>query len=70
MFHFFFSNNSKLEKENPHLQKLLRSLRIKTKRPELYLQVLRHKSMYESSFENNERLEFLGDSILDAVVAF
>tara|TARA_R110002050_G_scaffold221441_1_gene357326 strand:- start:125991 stop:126569 length:579 start_codon:yes stop_codon:yes gene_type:complete len=25
--------------------------------------------MYESSFENNERLEFLGDSILDAVVA-
>lgn len=69
MFNFFFWKDSKIEKENPHLKALLSSLRIKTSRPELYLQVLRHKSLYESSFENNERLEFLGDSILDSVVA-
>ncbi len=48
---------------------LLRSLKIKTTQPELYLQSLRHKSLYESSYQNNERLEFLGDSILDSVVA-
>ena len=33
------------------------------------MQALRHKSVYESAFQNNERLEYLGDSILDAIVA-
>ena len=65
----FFKRKSTVEKENPHVATLLRSLKIKTSKPELYLQVLRHKSVYESSFQNNERLEFLGDSILDSVVA-
>lgn len=69
MFSFFFRKKSKLEKDNPHLEELLRSIGIRTSKPELYLQALRHKSLYESSFENNERLEFLGDSILDSVVA-
>jgi len=69
VFNFFRWKKSSLEKENPHLVSLLESLRIKTSKPELYLQALRHKSVYESSFQNNERLEFLGDSILDSVVA-
>lgn len=65
----FFKRKSVIEKENPHVVSLLKSLKIKTSNPELYLQVLRHKSVYESSFQNNERLEYLGDSILDSVVA-
>lgn len=65
----FFKKKSTVEKDNPHLEKLLSSLHIKTSKPELYLQSLRHKSVYESSFQNNERLEFLGDSILDSVIA-
>ena len=65
----FFKRKSTIEKENPHVDNLLKSLKISTSKPELYLQVLRHKSVYESSFQNNERLEFLGDSILDSVVA-
>jgi ribonuclease-3 len=69
VFSFFKWGKSPLEKENTHLESLLSSLKIKTNKPELYLQALRHKSVYESSFQNNERLEFLGDSILDSVVA-
>ena len=69
MFNFFFWKKSNLVKENSHLQKLLQIINIKPKDPAVYLQALRHKSVYESSFENNERLEFLGDSILDSVVA-
>lgn len=65
----FFKQKSAIEKEHPHVGTLLKSLKLKTSKPELYLQVLRHKSVYESSFQNNERLEFLGDSILDSIVA-
>ncbi|MFT4754408.1 MAG: ribonuclease-3 [Salibacteraceae bacterium] len=60
---------SPVEKKNPHLTILFKSIGITTNRPELYLQALRHKSLYESAYQNNERLEFLGDSILDSVVA-
>lgn len=69
MFSFFHWGKSPIEKENPNISKLLTNLGVKTTKPELYLQALRHKSLYESSYENNERLEFLGDSILDSVVA-
>lgn len=69
MFSFLNWGKSPLEKENPHVSKLLESIGFSTNRPELYLQALRHKSVYESSDENNERLEFLGDSILDSVIA-
>lgn len=65
----FFKRKSTIELENQHLVDLLASLKISTKKPELYLQALRHKSVYESSYQNNERLEFLGDSILDSVIA-
>ena len=69
MFDFLFRKKSKLEQENPHLEQLFKIIKIKPRNPEVYLQALRHKSVYESSFQNNERLEFLGDSILDSVVA-
>jgi len=36
---------------------------------ELYQRAFRHKSISKRKGDNNERLEFLGDSILDAVVA-
>lgn len=65
----FFRKKKNLTQENPHLSRLLDSLNISTSQHDLYLQALRHKSVYESSFENNERLEFLGDSILDSVIA-
>ena len=51
------------------MARLLDILHIKSSQPELYLQALRHKSVYDSSYQNNERLEFLGDTILDSVVA-
>ena len=69
MFSFFKRKKPQLLEDNPHLDNLLASLKIKTSKPELYLQSLRHKSVYESTFQNNERLEFLGDSILDSVIA-
>lgn len=69
MFSFFNWGESPIEKENPNVSKLLTTIGVKTSKAELYLQALRHKSVYESSYQNNERLEFLGDSILDSVVA-
>lgn len=36
---------------------------------EYYFQALRHKSVKDSKKENNERLEYLGDAILEAVVS-
>lgn len=36
---------------------------------ELYLTALSHRSVKETAEENNERLEYLGDAILSAVVA-
>ncbi|MAX81886.1 MAG: ribonuclease III [Crocinitomicaceae bacterium] len=36
---------------------------------EIYERALRHKSLFSKKGENNERLEFLGDSILDSIVA-
>jgi ribonuclease-3 len=65
----FFRKKSQIEKNHPHVARLLDILHIKSSQPELYLQALRHKSVYDSSYQNNERLEFLGDTILDSVVA-
>ncbi|HEY0261547.1 MAG TPA: ribonuclease III [Chitinophagales bacterium] len=38
-------------------------------KPKLFRQVFRHRSAYASAKENNERLELLGDSVLDLLVA-
>jgi ribonuclease-3 len=44
-------------------------LGIKTRNISLYTTALSHRSVKESADENNERLEYLGDAILSAVVA-
>ncbi|MDQ6813648.1 MAG: ribonuclease III [Bacteroidota bacterium] len=44
-------------------------LGIKTSNISLYTTALSHRSVKESADENNERLEYLGDAILSAIVA-
>lgn len=52
------------------LQKQLQNvLDIKTGNISLYTTALSHRSVKESADENNERLEYLGDAILSAIVA-
>lgn len=58
-------------------KKLIRSFKkilgFKPRKPELYQLALIHKSaaskIYKNSRLNNERLEFLGDAILDSIIA-
>jgi len=58
-------------KKNIHsLQKQLQNvLGIKTGNISLYTTALSHRSVKEGADENNERLEYLGDAILSAIVA-
>jgi ribonuclease-3 len=52
------------------LQKQLQNvLGIKTSNISLYTTALSHRSVKENADENNERLEYLGDAILSAIVA-
>jgi ribonuclease-3 len=52
------------------LEKQLQNvLGIKTGNISLYTTALSHRSVKESADENNERLEYLGDAILSAIVA-
>jgi ribonuclease-3 len=52
------------------LQKqLLNVLGIKSNNISLYTTALSHRSVKENADENNERLEYLGDAILSAIVA-
>ncbi len=52
------------------LQKQLQNvLDIKTSNISLYTTALSHRSVKENADENNERLEYLGDAILSAIVA-
>ncbi|MCW3115656.1 MAG: rnc [Segetibacter sp.] len=52
------------------LQKQLQNvLGIKTGNLSLYTTALSHRSVKENADENNERLEYLGDAILSAIVA-
>ena len=44
-------------------------LNYKTKNYELFRTALNHRSVKDNPTENNERLEFLGDAIIGAVVA-
>lgn len=46
-----------------------KELGLKPVNPEIYLQAFRHKTSVKKASESNERLEFVGDAILDAVVA-
>jgi ribonuclease-3 len=52
------------------LQKQLQNiLGIKTGNISLYTMALSHRSVKENTDENNERLEYLGDAVLSAIVA-
>jgi len=52
------------------LSKYIRSITgVTPSKLKLYKQVFRHRSAYTSAKENNERLELLGDSVLDLLVA-
>lgn len=61
------------QREKDIAKKLAKSFGISYKRFELYLMAFRHKSaarnIYNKPELSNERLEFLGDAILDAAVA-
>ena len=58
---------------NPLSNKIYRVTGIKPGKLRIYQEALRHSSMSDprsvDQIKNNERLEFLGDAILDAVVA-
>lgn len=59
---------------NPHLkleftQFLEHSLGIVPRKKELYIQAFRHVTASTRKEQSNERLEFIGDAILDAIVA-
>ena len=38
-------------------------------RPDVYIAALSHRSIKETSEENNERLEYLGDAVLGSIIA-
>lgn len=60
----------KKKKNQQELQKQLRNvLGIKTSNLSLYVTALSHRSVKENADENNERLEYLGDAVLSAIVA-
>ncbi|NCI47349.1 ribonuclease III [Sediminibacterium soli] len=55
---------------NPSFEKQLKNvLGIKTSNVLLYRTALSHRSVKETADENNERLEYLGDAVLSAIVA-
>lgn len=61
------------ERESEVAKLLTRKLHISYRQIDFYLKALRHKSaarnIYNEPDSSNERLEFLGDAILDSVVA-
>ena len=72
-----FSKNGKAERVSPERKKVLKKvcheLGIKVRHYEILDRALTHTSWIDRSSEYNktyERLEFLGDSILNASVAF
>ncbi len=60
-------------KDRAFSREIARILGFRAKNPALYSLALTHKSVTdlrcESDYDNNERLEFLGDSIFDAVIS-
>lgn len=54
---------------NSYEQNIVNTLGIKPGNFQLYITALTHRSMKDGPHENNERLEYLGDAILSAIVA-
>lgn len=62
---------SKDSKENKKLKSFIKTtFGVKSNKIDLYITALTHKSYaHEKKVENNERLEFLGDTVLDVIIA-
>ncbi len=69
LFNLFFSKN-KTKEELALIRFIIKKFGYKPNDLQLFIQAITHKSLsYGEDLNSNERLEFLGDSILDAVVA-
>lgn len=65
----FFRRKKLTDQEKEFQQQIKRMLGYKPATVEVYQRAFKHKSIFEGLNENNERLEFLGDSVLDSIVA-
>ncbi len=67
----FARNKAGLDSSLIFQKKLRNILGFKTRRTSIYIKALTHRSVivHSSPDENNERLEFLGDAIIGAIVA-
>jgi ribonuclease-3 len=65
----FIKNFLGISPSEPELQKVAEIFGYVPENVELFKLAFRHKSVFEERNSNNERLEFLGDSVLDAIVA-
>ncbi len=61
----FFTGTKKTEL----IKQVENVLGLKTKKGNLYITALSHRSVKEAPDQNNERLEYLGDAILSSIVA-
>lgn len=64
-----FKRTASLREVPSSIEEFLQQLRIKTDKPELYDQALTHGSFVKTQVKSNERLEFIGDAVLGAVIA-
>lgn len=69
LFSRFFSAKSKPASNEVLVKFLVSKLKIQPKNTALYEQAFRHRTLSVTPDQSNERLEFVGDAILDAVVA-
>jgi len=73
LYNKFFSRKNSFTKENGRLEGLTSRIGYRFRDRELLLKALKHRSFVyaqeESGIDSNERLEFLGDAVLDLLVA-
>jgi ribonuclease-3 len=65
----FFKNLFSFKSTSAFDQQIIDMLGIRPGNIQLYRNALSHRSVKETADENNERLEFLGDAVLSAIVA-
>jgi ribonuclease-3 len=65
----FFKNLFSFKSTSAFDQQIIDMLGIRPGNIQLYRSALSHRSVKETPDENNERLEFLGDAVLSAIVA-
>ena len=68
---FFSGSTAKNKSELRVIRFIIKQFGYRPKNLSLFIQALRHKSILENAkqIHSNERLEFLGDAIIDAIVA-